>query len=428
MIITVNGFLKKNVLQLKLFTVFFIICSSLYLMYNIFNINKLQKQYVATLEGIYSGARRFGSFYNNTGTVNLTKGQYIFNNVSVIVNSPVEAKILSKGINKLRSQIDKLTDNHIWTIAVFETSSHYSHFDPLRSVYLKIYDHIVLNSTVKNEGLKDTYQSFYGCNIKLTDIYEEQGTNAILRTVYYPIYNNKKLDALLAIDLNNSVFKNILDTFNRKQMTIISMENNNLYQKSELLPCSEVDPIHLGINFYTLLKITFLPSLLLMFLYLSLKKLIINKNFILRYDQMTHFYRRDYYENKLLNQHDFNLLIIDIDHFKKVNDTYGHEMGDKVIRDVTKRINHCIRKNDIAIRWGGEEFMLSFNNITSHQLTKKAQQICDAIALYPILDLDITVSIGGVSTTNTDFNDAYKAADQALYYSKNNGRNQVTIV
>ncbi|PSU68820.1 hypothetical protein CTM67_20400, partial [Photobacterium phosphoreum] len=68
MIITVNGFFKKNVLQLKLFTVFFIICSSLYLMYNIFNINKLQKQYVATLEGIYSGARRFGSFYNNTGT------------------------------------------------------------------------------------------------------------------------------------------------------------------------------------------------------------------------------------------------------------------------------------------------------------------------------------------------------------------------
>ncbi|PSW39120.1 GGDEF domain-containing protein, partial [Photobacterium phosphoreum] len=232
---------------------------------------------------------------------------------------------------------------------------------------------------------------------------------------------------LLAIDLNNSIFKNILDTFNRNKMTIISMGNNNLYQKSELLPCSEVDPIHLGINFYTLFKITFLPSLLFMFLYLSLKKLIINKNFILRYDQMTHFYRRDYYENKLLNQHDFNLLIIDIDHFKKVNDTYGHEMGDKVIRDVTKRINHCIRKNDIAIRWGGEEFMLSFNNITSHQLTKKAQQICDAIALYPILDLDITVSIGGISTTNTDFNDAYKAADQALYYSKNNGRNQVTI-
>ncbi|WP_236689739.1 hypothetical protein [Photobacterium kishitanii] len=95
-------------------------------------------------------------------------------------------------------------------MAVFETSAKYSHFDPLRSIYLKLYDHVVLNSIVKNEGLTDTYQSFYGCNIKLTDIYKEQGTNEILRTVYFPIYNNKKLDALLAIDINNSIFKNIL--------------------------------------------------------------------------------------------------------------------------------------------------------------------------------------------------------------------------
>nr|WP_252895552.1 diguanylate cyclase [Photobacterium phosphoreum] len=70
-------------------------------------------------------------------------------------------------------------------------------------------------------------------------------------------------------------------------------------------------------------------------------------------------------------------------------------------------------------------FLLTTLRVINSQ--KKAQQICDAIALYPILDLDITVSIGGISTTNTDFNDAYKAADQALYYSKNNGRNQITI-
>ncbi|PTB30915.1 hypothetical protein DAT36_19785 [Photobacterium phosphoreum] len=185
MIINIKAFFKKTLRHFKLFSLFFIICPSLYFIYNAYNITKLQDKYITTLNNVYSAARRFGSFYNNTGTVNLTKGQYTFNNVSVIVNSPVKAKILSQGINKLRSQIDKLTDNHIWTIAVFETSSHYSHFDPLRSVYLKIYDHIVLNSIVKNEGLKDTYQSFYGCNIKLTDIYQEQGTNEILRTVYY---------------------------------------------------------------------------------------------------------------------------------------------------------------------------------------------------------------------------------------------------
>lgn len=428
MIINLNGFLKKSLSHLKLFTLFFVICSSFYLVYNIYNINNLHQKYVTTLENIYSGARRFGSFYNNTGTEDLEKGQYLINGVSVIVNTSTKAKILSTGINKLRSQIDKLTENHIWTVAVFETSAQYSHFNPLRSIYLKLYDHIVLNSIVKNEGLENTYQSFYGCNIKLTDIYKEQETNKILRTIYYPIYNNQKLDALLAIDINNSMFKNILTNYNRNKMTIISMGNNNLYQTSELLPCSQVDPINLGINFYTLFKFTFLPSILFIFLYHSLTKLIANKNFILRYDQMTRFYRRDYYENKLLNQHNFNLLLIDIDHFKKVNDTYGHEVGDAVIRGVTKRINNCIRKNDIAIRWGGEEFMLSFTNMSSEQLTIKAQQICDSIALYPISDIDISVSIGGISATNMHFNDAYKAADQALYHSKNNGRNQITIV
>ena len=172
------------------------------------------------------------------------------------------------------------------------------------------------------------------------------------------------------------------------------MDNNNIYHTSELLPCSTVDPINLGINFYTLLNATFLPSLLLMFLYHSLTQLIANKNFILRYDQMTHFYRRDYYESKLINQKNFNLLIIDIDHFKNVNDTYGHEVGDDVIRAVTKRINNCIRKKDIAIRWGGEEFILSFPDMNKEQLTIKAKNICDSISRCPILDINITISIG----------------------------------
>ncbi len=211
-------------------------------------------------------------------------------------------------------------------------------------------------------------------------------------------------------------------------MTIISMENNNIYRTSELLPCSTVDPINLGINFYTLLKATFLPSLLLMILYHSLTQVIAKKKFILRYDQMTRFYRRDYYESKLINQKNFNLLIIDIDHFKNVNDTYGHEIGDEVIRTVTKRINNCIRKQDIAIRWGGEEFILLFPKMNKEQLTIKAQKICDSISWCPILDINITISIGGISTSDIHFNEAYKAADQALYHSKNNGRNQATIV
>ncbi|WP_279146321.1 GGDEF domain-containing protein [Photobacterium carnosum] len=428
MIITVNGFLKKTLINLKLFTLFFIICSSAYFIYNIYHIEKLQNINITTLNNIYSTARRFGSFYNNTDTVALNKGIDVFNGVSVVVNTQTNVKRLSTGIKKLHKNINRITNNHIWTVAVFETASDYSHFSPLRPAYLKGYDNITINTIVKNESLMDTYRSFYGCNIKLTDTYKEPGTNKIIRTIYYPIYNNKKLDSLLAIDINNSIFNNILTEFNKTEMTIISMENNNIYNTSELLPCSTVDPINLGLHIYTLLKATFLPSLLLMFLYHSLTQLIANKNFILRHDQMTRFYRRDYYEEKLLSQQKFNFLIIDIDHFKSVNDTYGHEIGDEVIRAVTKRISNCIRKQDIAIRWGGEEFIVSFPDMNKKQLVIKAQKICDSISRSPILDINITLSIGGICATNIHFNDAYKAADLALYHSKNNGRNQVTIV
>ncbi|MCD9488614.1 GGDEF domain-containing protein, partial [Photobacterium iliopiscarium] len=131
---------------------------------------------------------------------------------------------------------------------------------------------------------------------------------------------------------------------------------------------------------------------------------------------------------KLLKQHDFNMLIIDIDHFKKINDTYGHEMGDAVIRHIAKRINNFIHKKDIPIRWGGEEFIIYSPEINHQQLYFKAKKICQLIASTPILGLSITVSIGGVSTKNRHFNDAYKAADKALYHSKNNGRNQYTII
>ena len=428
MITIVTSFLKKTPTNLKLFTFFFIILSSIYFIYNIYNIDKIHSKYNTILNETYSVARRFSSFYNNTNTITLNKGQYLFNGVSVVVNTHTNAKILSTGMNELGKKINQLTDNNIWTIAIFETASDYSHFNPLRPAYLKGYGKVIINTIVKNEGLMDTYQSFYGCNIKLTDKYKEPGTDKLIRTIYYPIYNNKKLDSLLAIDINNSMFNKILTKFNEKEMTIISMGNNNIYNTSELLPCSTVDPISLGIDFYTLLKTTFLPSLLLLFLYHSLTKIIANKNFILRYDQMTHFYRRDYYENKLLKQKDFDLLIIDIDHFKKVNDIYGHKVGDEVIRTVAKRVNNCIRKEDIAIRWGGEEFIILFSDMNKEQLIIKAQKICDAISLCPVIDINITISIGGISATNIDFNDAYKAADQALYYSKNNGRNQIKIV
>lgn len=147
------------------------------------------------------------------------------------------------------------------------------------------------------------------------------------------------------------------------------------YYIEKLLPCSSQDPFYVGVNLLAILKVSLTPALLLTFFIQLLSSRLKRSKFSLQRDLMTHFYRRDYYEKKLLSQKSFCLLIIDIDNFKSINDTYGHEVGDEVIRTVAERVNQCIRQSDIAIRWGGEEFILSFPVMTREQLALKAEEI-----------------------------------------------------
>ncbi|MEC6795616.1 GGDEF domain-containing protein [Photobacterium sp. S4TG1] len=423
---------KRPVLVLKTFALLFFVFSSFFLIYNIYHLEKFKLRYIARIQDVYSYTRRFGSYYNNTPEVYKPENHYIKNNVSLIVNTATKVKTLSSGIEKLRSQLNRLTNNNIWTIAVFENPADYAHFDPIRPEYLTQFDkygeNSVMHRIVQREGLANTYQSFYGCNIKLTESYVETGSNIKIRTLYYPIYNNKHLDALVAIDIKNNILSKCLQRYNTSYLTVLnSNKKGNIYKIKELLPCSQLNPINIGINLFSIFKMVFFPALILSFLSNYFQSYLIKKRHAIQRDHMTNFYRRDYYEKKLLKQRNFNILIIDIDNFKKINDTYGHEVGDDVIRHIAIRINSCIRKKDIPIRWGGEEFIISFPEMNHQQLYFKAKKICQAVASDSILDIDITVSIGGVSDTNIHFNDAYKAADKALYYSKNNGRNQYTI-
>lgn len=426
-------FKKKFITPIKYFALFFCAFSSLYLIYNIYHLEIFHNRYITKMQGVYSYTRRFGSYYNNTSQKYKLEGDYKKDNVSLIVNTASNVKILSEGIDKLRSELNQITNNNIWTIAVLENPAGYAHFDPIRPEYLTKFDkygeNSVIRRIVKREGLTNTYQSFYGCNLKLTESYIENGSHIQIRTLYYPIYNNKHLDALLAIDIKSKYFSETLQKYNNNHFTILNInKKGNFYKIEELLPCSELHPLNIGINLLSIVKIVFFPALLLTIIYGYFKTCLIKKRYHIQRDQMTNFYRRDYYEKKWLKQHDFNLLIIDIDHFKKVNDIHGHEIGDAVIRHVSKRINNCIRSEDIAVRWGGEEFIITFKDMTNEQLYIKAEKICVSIASSPILELDITVSIGGTTATNTHFNDVYKVADKALYFSKSNGRNQYTIV
>jgi len=123
----------------------------------------------------------------------------------------------------------------------------------------------------------------------------------------------------------------------------------------------------------------------------------------------------------------------DIDHFKQVNDTYGHLVGDEVLKEVTKRMAETLRDYDLLGRYGGEEFLVITPVDSNNNGLMVYQRLCDVVSSREIIvnNLSIPVTIScGVATYSADcdlqtITELIARADEALYQAKNNGRNQV---
>lgn len=156
-------------------------------------------------------------------------------------------------------------------------------------------------------------------------------------------------------------------------------------------------------------------------------------------DRMTNLFNKYYFISQLKREvsyakrygKTFSLLMVDIDDFKKINDTYGHQIGDEALKFVAFKIMGSIRENDLAARYGGEEFSIILPETDSHNAFLVAERIRAAIA-NEILDLEtnqikITVSIG-IATFPDDAKDwesFIKKADERLYKAKEAGKNIV---
>lgn len=130
----------------------------------------------------------------------------------------------------------------------------------------------------------------------------------------------------------------------------------------------------------------------------------------------------------------FCVLMIDIDHFKQFNDTYGHHVGDEVLAAVAKRIQSQVRKKDHVARYGGEEFIAILSDATLEMGQNACCRIINNIAARPIstkegLRLKVTVSIGLSERcpADSEFDTVVKRSDKALYDAKNSGRNRYCI-
>lgn len=126
------------------------------------------------------------------------------------------------------------------------------------------------------------------------------------------------------------------------------------------------------------------------------------------------------------------LLLIDIDRFKMINDQFGHDVGDIVLKKVASIISANIRQTDVVGRWGGEEFVLLCPKISKECLAVFAEKLREAIEQHgfdtSVQSLKVTVSIGGTTVNAQEtFETAFKRADVALYQAKNSGRNRVHL-
>jgi diguanylate cyclase len=134
------------------------------------------------------------------------------------------------------------------------------------------------------------------------------------------------------------------------------------------------------------------------------------------------------------NGENLSLFIIDIDHFKKINDTYGHGAGDVVLKELGKVLRSAGKEVYLVARIGGEEFAVLLKNYSKEKATAIADRIRAAVESQRFIlknnkKINITVSIGAATYPDTvhDINDLREAADRKLYEAKWSGRNKVCI-
>ncbi|MEJ6123244.1 GGDEF domain-containing protein [Vibrio sp. 2-Bac 85] len=156
-----------------------------------------------------------------------------------------------------------------------------------------------------------------------------------------------------------------------------------------------------------------------------------------RTDKLTALYNRVKLDETLISEsnranrfsHSFGVILIDIDYFKKVNDEFGHQIGDTVLQEFSRIIESNSRKTDVVGRWGGEEFLIISSEINLVDLLSLANKLRKEICSYKFVNNEYKTASFGISIyeKNENINKLIKRVDEALYKAKENGRNRVEI-
>ncbi len=235
------------------------------------------------------------------------------------------------------------------------------------------------------------------------------------------------------------------ETFEKTTLKINTINKLSDFQSKTIIPIKFANRVlgglclyHIGPNKYNSSKLLSIIVEELKIL-MRIKWLYSETKFLAITDGLTSLYNRRYFQQVLEREFsrakrykdDLSLVLIDIDHFKHVNDTYGHQFGDKTLAEISKIIKNGLRKTDFVARYGGEEIVAILPETSLKTIFVPIERLRKSIEEKKLRhedrDVSITVSIGVACLTNDTKNeqDLIQRADQALYTAKENGRNRV---
>ncbi len=412
--------------------------------YNFLSINILERKLQILIQTTVDVTKRFHGFYINADSKHYDEGVHFEKidngELGIIVKNSGDIHQLNNGMSQLKNEIEEIIGSDLlWTVAVIEKANvagEVTHFLPLREAYISLDEsrhsrNSWISRTIAGESIDKSYRIFNENNVRLTEPYYEKGSSEYIRSILYPVYIDKEIQAIIIVDFKNALIETCINKYNKENHTTLALTDvNHVFSYRFSLPHSITkEKNYISWNFSNII----IQALLFTIIIIIIINVVISfyrktwKDYY--YDSMTGFYRRDHYEPKLNKMTNASVIICDIDHFKSINDTYGHDVGDMVIHEVTKRIRKSIRDTDIAIRWGGEEFVIILPKMKCNDLIHKSEHIRKSVSFGKINEISVTISLGCThQNPGENIISTLKRADKALYQSKSLGRNKTTFL
>ena len=198
---------------------------------------------------------------------------------------------------------------------------------------------------------------------------------------------------------------------------------SQLYE--ELLPYSRI------FNFVNLLITLFTILYTSVFYTFELDMIKKELDYSSTHDPLTGLYNRRFLYDTIVKGEEtqISIILLDIDNFKKINDRFGHDKGDEILIQLSSCIQEENKYSFYPVRWGGEEFIIYYKQVSIDSAYECARYLCKLISEKIVLpdNTHVTVTAGLASGNQSDFDSVLKIADEKLYYGKNNGKNQVVI-